>query len=80
MKNVTITLDEKTIRWARQHAARQSMSLSRFVAMLLDARMRESRAYDRAMQRYLGRPAVHLRSGDEPYPTRDELHDRAGLR
>jgi hypothetical protein len=80
MKNVTITLDETTLRWARQHAVRQNVSLSRFVAELLDARMRESRAYDRAMQRYLDRPAVNLRAGDESYPTREELHDRAGLR
>jgi hypothetical protein len=43
MKNVTITLDEKTAAWARQHAARRNISLSRFVGELLHEKMGESR-------------------------------------
>jgi len=31
MKNVTITLDEETAAWARVHAAKQNMSVSRMI-------------------------------------------------
>lgn len=80
MKNITITLDEKTAAWARIHAARQDMSLSRFIAGLLDRQMGESRDYERAMRRYLGREPEALSQPGDRYPTRDELHDRTGLR
>jgi hypothetical protein len=53
VKNVTITLDEKTAAWARSHAAERDMSLSRFVGELLEKTMRESREYRRAMRSYL---------------------------
>ena len=78
LKNVTITLDETVARWARLEAARENTSVSRFVGELLAERMRGSQAYDVAMERYLSvRPRVISRG---PYPKRDELHDRAGLR
>lgn len=47
MKNVTVTLDERTVAWARVYAARRNMSLSRFLGELLHASMRESCDYDR---------------------------------
>jgi hypothetical protein len=49
MKNITITLDEKTAAWARNHAAARDMSLSRFVGELLENTMRESREYRREL-------------------------------
>jgi hypothetical protein len=80
VKNITITLDEKTAAWARVHAAQMDMSLSRFVGELLDARMRESRDYERAMRRYLMRKPIRLSREGERYPMREDLHDRRGLR
>jgi hypothetical protein len=80
MKNVTITLDSKTAAWARVYAARQDLSLSRFVGELLRERMRESREYDEAMQRYLATPVAALSGPRQSYPSREQLHDRAGLR
>ena len=81
VKNVTITLDEETAAWARVHAAEQDMSLSRFVGELLRRQMRDSREYQEAMRNYLSRGAFKiLRGPAERYPTREELHDRAGLR
>jgi hypothetical protein len=80
MKNVTITLDEETAAWARVYAAQRDMSVSRFVGELLRERMRDARAYDEAMRRYLSRGPFKLRGAPERYPTRDELHDRARLR
>jgi hypothetical protein len=80
MKNVTITLDEKAAAWARRHAARRNMSLSRFVGELLEKTMRESREYERAMRQYLAREPLALKSPRARYPSRDKLYDRGRLR
>lgn len=80
MKNVTITLDEETAAWARVYAAQKDMSVSRFVGELLRERMRDARAYDDAMRRYLARPPFRLKGPAERLPARAELHDRARLR
>lgn len=80
MKNITITLDEKTAAWARVYAARRQMSLSRFLGEMLHGKMRESREYESAMRSYLARKPVRLKGAGERYPSRDELHDRKNLR
>ena len=80
MKNVTITLDEDTAAWARVHAAERGSSVSRLVGEMLRERMLATREYDDAMRRFLGKPAVRLSARGGGYPTRAELHDRAGLR
>ena len=80
MKNITVTLDEKTAAWARQHAARRSMSLSRFLGELLHKTMRESQEYESAMRRYLQRQPRKLKAADAAYPSRDDVNDRRSLR
>ena len=80
MKNVTITLDEETARWARIEAARQGTSVSRLVGELLRERRLREADYEAAAQRFLSRGAVSLKKEGEPYPSRDELHDRSVLR
>jgi hypothetical protein len=80
MKNVTITLDEETAAWARVHAARKNVSLSRFVGELLGEHMRETREYDRAMRGFLAEKPTKLKRPGERYLTRDEAHDRSRLR
>jgi hypothetical protein len=80
MKNVTITLDEKTAAWARRLAGEQSMSLSRFIGELLERTMRESRAYELAMRRYLSKPPAKLKKRGSAYPARETLHERLGVR
>ena len=80
VKNVTITLDEVTAAWARVHAAERNMSVSRFVGELLQQQMRESREYDEAMRRFLARRPVKLKREGDGYPSREEVHDRPGLR
>lgn len=80
MKNVTITLDEKTAAWARSHAAERDMSLSRFVGELLTKTMRDSREYERAMRLYLSKRPVKLKKFGKAYPARDDLHERHDLR
>jgi len=80
VRNITITLDEKTAAWARNRAAEHDMSLSRFLGQLLEKTMRESREYRRAMHSYLSRQPTALRESGAPYPAREELHDRDDLR
>jgi plasmid stability protein len=77
MKNVTVTLDEETARWARIEAARQDMSVSSYLRELLRDRMVGEVAYSTSMERYLSRRGKKLGGN---LPTREEVHDRAGLR
>jgi plasmid stability protein len=79
MKNVTVTLDEETARWARIEAARHEMSVSSFVRVLLRERMGGQAEFAGARDRYLSRAGSDI-SGGKRYPGREELHDRAGLR
>lgn len=79
MKNVTVTLDEKTAAWARVYAAKRKMSLSRFLGEILHEKMHESREYENAMRRFLAIKPKNL-SGGKPYPTRDQIHERKILR
>lgn len=79
MKNVTVTLDEETARWARLEAARRDMSVSRLLRELLKEHMIGQEAYDGSMDRYLARPARRLKERG-PYPPREDLHARADLR
>jgi hypothetical protein len=80
VKNVTVTLDEETARWARLEAARREMSVSSLIRNLLQENMRQNHTYEVARRRYLSRPAQSLNKPGSPYPSRDEMHDRAGLR
>ena len=74
-RNVTITLDEKTARWARIEAARRDTSVSEFVGSLLAERMQEEEDYGQAMATYLAlKPAVLKRGGR--YPSRGSVHER----
>ena len=78
MKNVTITLDEKTAAWVRIYAAQHNTSVSRMVGDMLQERMSSQREYEEAMRRFLSKPP--FKSSGARYPTRDELYDRPVLR
>lgn len=75
MKNITITVDEKTAAWARNHAAQLNMSLSRYVGRLLEHTMRQSREYEHSMRQFLSKRPSKLKKRTERYPKRDELYD-----
>jgi len=80
MKNITITLDEATAGWARLQAASRGMSVSRLIGELLQSQMRRDADYEEAMRRYFAKEPQCLRGPGERYPTREEIHDRPGLR
>jgi hypothetical protein len=79
VKNVTVTLDEETARWARVEAARRDMSLSSLLREVLERAKAAHESYPQAMHRFRTRPPVPLK-GRGRYPSREELHDRDGLR
>lgn len=78
MPNLTITADDDVLRWARIRAAELNTSVARLVGDLLREQMRASAGYEAARERYLSARPRKLSQG--PYPSRDELHDRARLR
>lgn len=80
MKNVTITIDEKTAAWARSQAAELEMSLSRYVGELLEKTMKQSREYERAMRQYLSKAPSHIKKPAARYPRREDLHERNRIR
>ena len=80
MKNVTITLDEEVARWARIRAAERDTSVSRLVGELLREKMGEEEGYTIAMKSYLSRSPRALRSAKTPYPKRNDLYERSGIR
>ena len=78
MKNVTITVDESVLEWARIEAAKRGSSVSRMVGELLAEKMRQEDAYAQAM-----REALRFESwgvSDGPYLSRDEMYERARFR
>jgi hypothetical protein len=79
MKNVTITVDEQVARWARIWAAEHDTSVSRLVGQLLCEKMEFEQGFRKAMKRDLARQPLRLKAAGR-YPTREELHDRKGLR
>lgn len=78
LRNVTVTLEERVARWARLEAARQETSVSRLLGRLLKERMTQEDAYAHAMRRALRRKPFLKTDG--LYLSREEVHDRAGLR
>lgn len=80
MKNVTVTLDEDVARWARIRAAELDLSVSRMLGDLLREQMRRQVRYETEMRQYLVRESRPINADGAEYPSREELHDRAGLR
>jgi hypothetical protein len=79
-RNVTITLDEATARWARVEAARRDTSISDFVGSLLRERMQQDLEYERAMNAYLAAQPSRLKKRAGRYPPRSTVHERTRLR
>jgi len=78
LQNVTITLDEEVVRWARIKAAEENSSVSRLVGNLLRAFMQQRESFDRAKREFqrIGSSVI----SDSPYPRREDLYDRSGVR
>ena len=80
MKNITITLPEDLARWVRVRAAENERSVSKWIAELLEGTRRREDDYDMAMRQFLSVEPRKMEWVDGRKPSREELHDRAGLR
>jgi hypothetical protein len=78
LRNITVTLEESLAHWTRVEAARHELSVSRFLARILEERKQGRNRYDTALKRALARKPF-LKS-DGKYASREEVHDRDGLR
>jgi hypothetical protein len=76
MKNVTITLDEDVVRWAKVWAATHDTSVSRMLGEELRKKMLAEQHYERARKRFLGKAPKALKPAGTPYPGRDSLYER----
>lgn len=76
MKNVTITLDEEVLRWAKVWAASHDTSVSRMLGEELRKKMRSEKRYERARKRFQAKAPQPLKPADTSYPGRDSLYER----
>ena len=77
MRNVTITLDEETAKWARVWAAHNDTSVSKMVGAMLREKMRREDAYWKAYEEW--KAIRHIKwpiSRGKPYPKREEIYTR----
>ena len=72
MKNVTITVEESALEWARIEAAKRNTSVSRLVGEMLAKKMRRDDAYEVAMREAL--KFEPWGPSDGPYLTRNEIY------
>ena len=78
LRNITLTLEEEVARWARIEAAKEDVSVSRFLAGILKQRMAAQDDYAKAMRRALARKPFLKTDGR--YLSREEAHERSRLR
>jgi hypothetical protein len=78
LQNVTLTLPEDLVREARHLAVDRGVSLSRYLACILEEQIESKRQNDQARQRLLRLLEEGLPSSmpDPVTWTRDELHER----
>ncbi len=80
MKNITITLPEDVAQWLQVKAAENGLSVSKWLAELLESMQCQEDDYEAAMKRFLARKPRKIEWIDGRKPTREELYDRPGLR
>jgi hypothetical protein len=75
LKNVTITLSEEALRWARRKAADENTSVSRLVGAMLEEKMRATDEYWRAYERWKKFKGIKGVTASDRL-TREEIHER----
>lgn len=79
-RNITLTLDEETLREARVLAAQRGLSVSAFLRSELAGLVERQRGYAKAKESAVRRLRRGQSLGGASLPARDDLHDRAKLR
>jgi len=75
-RNVTVSLEQQTIRKARILAAKQGTSISRLLAGQIEALVGEDEAYEQAQRRAMALLDRGFHLGGVIRASRDELHER----
>ena len=75
MKNLTITVEEPDLEWARVEAARRGTSVSRLVGSFITEMRRRDDDYLRSYQAWKADTRTWMSDGT-PYPQRDTLYER----
>jgi hypothetical protein len=76
MKNVTITVEDSALEWARIEAAKRNTSVSRLVGEMLADKMRLTDSYQRAAHDWANKDRT-WRSDGSSYARRADLYDRS---
>ena len=79
-RNITLALDEETLREARVLAAERGLSVSAFLRRELAGLVERQRGYTKARAAAVRRLRRGQSLGGGNLPSREELHDRAKLR
>jgi hypothetical protein len=79
-RNITLTLDEETLREARVLAAGRGLSVTALLRQELAGLVDRQRRYAKARESALRRLKRGRSLGGGKLATREELHDRAKLR
>ena len=79
MKNVTVTMDEAVLEWVRVKAARENISVSRWLGEFVAAARLRDGGYQCAMRAALKFDPLKFPPAQR-HLSRDEANDRAGLR
>jgi hypothetical protein len=83
LKNVTITLDDRTLEWVKEAAAEQGKSVSRYLSDMARQQLPKAKAYEAARLSFMARARawnIPLTEPGEKLPTRDEIYDRPVFR
>jgi Family of unknown function (DUF6364) len=75
-RNVTVSLEQQTIRKARILAAKRGTSISRLLAGQIEALVGDDEAYEQAERRALALLDRGFHLGGVIRASRDELHER----
>lgn len=73
---MTISIDEKVLRWAKLWAARNDTSLSRMLGEELRRKMVSEKRYEQAQRRFLTRVPKPLKPAGTSYANRESLYER----
>ena len=79
-RNITLTLDEETLREARVLAAQRGLSVSALLRLELADLVERQRGFDRAKASAVKRLQRGHALGGGRLPAREELHERPKLR
>jgi len=75
MRNVTVSLTDELVRWARVWAAEHDTSISAMLSQILKEKMEKENHYLSSMNDFFSSEVRKISDGSS-YPSRESLYDR----